>query len=114
MNSLTEREVAIFITARRFSTGERAAYLDGACGDDPALRRRLDELLDVDEAAGEFLERPADEKFSVTAMPDPPGRSPVSAPEKAGDRIGLYTLLQQIGEGGCGVVYMAKQEVPIR
>jgi WD40 repeat protein/serine/threonine protein kinase len=114
MNELTEREVAIFIAARRLSASERAAYLDEACAGDFALHRRLDELLGVDEAAGEFLERPADGKLRVTAMPDSPDRPPVPAPEKPGDRIGSYKLLQQIGEGGCGVVYMAEQEAPIR
>ena len=114
MNNLTEREVAIFIAARRLSMGERAAYLDGVCVGDAALRRRLDELLGVDETEGEFLERPAQSKLNIAIMPGLTTGATISVPEKPGDRIGPYKLLQQIGEGGCGVVYRAEQQAPIR
>jgi len=43
-----------------------------------------------------------------------PCGSPAPPPKRLGDRIGHYKLLQQIGEGGCGVVYMAEQEEPVR
>jgi serine/threonine protein kinase len=114
MNDPPEHEVAIFNAARRLAGGERAAYLDQACAGDAVLRRRLDELLRVNEAEGDFLERPAQGDSGVPAMPA--GTIPPSLPlsEKPGDRIGPYKLLQQIGEGGCGVVYMAEQEAPIR
>ena len=114
MNELPEREVAIFNAARRLAGGERAAYLDEACAGNAALRRRLDELLRVDEGAGDFLEKPALAEPNALAMPG--GIVPPAIPlsEKPGDRIGPYKLLQQIGEGGCGVVYMAEQETPIR
>ena len=45
---------------------------------------------------------------------DPTGRTGTPLTEKPGDKIGRYKLLQQIGEGGCGVVYMAEQEEPVR
>src|SRR4030095_7420633 len=113
MNSPPNREVALFSAALEVPAGQRAAYLDEACADDPALRQRLEELLQVHEDAITFLENP------------PPGaqESPTDAKvtaatlrlsEKAGDGIGRYKLLQQIGEGGCGVVYMAEQEEPVR
>src|SRR5438105_14557356 len=53
---------------------------------------------------------------ALVTDPDPQGSLVVSAPvtEKPGDRIGRYKLLRQIGEGGCGVVYMAEQEEPVR
>jgi serine/threonine protein kinase/tetratricopeptide (TPR) repeat protein len=114
MSELTEREVAIFNTARRLAGSERAACLDEACAGDAALRQRLDELLRVDEPAGDFLEKPAYGDSSAAARPGGTFRLPVSLSEKPGDRIGPYKLLQQIGEGGCGVVYMAEQEAPIR
>jgi serine/threonine protein kinase len=114
MSELTEREVAIFNAARRLSGAERAACLDEACGGDGALRQRLDELLGVDEPAGEFLEKPAYGDASASARSGGTLRLSIPLSEKPGDRIGPYKLLEQIGEGGCGVVYMAEQEVPIR
>ena len=114
MNELTEREVAIFNAARQLAGHERAAYLDEVCASDAALHRRLDNLLRVDEAAGDFLENPAHADLGVPAGPAGTIQLCVSMSEKPGDRIGPYKLLQQIGEGGCGVVYMADQEEPIR
>jgi len=90
------------------NAAERAAYLAQACGNDAQLRQRVEALLRAHEKAGGFLEEPA------AALP---GKTIVlSTPltEKPGDHIGPYKLLQQIGEGGCGVVYMAEQEQPIR
>src|ERR1017187_10290738 len=114
MNDLPEQEVAIFNAARRLAAQERAGYLDQACAGDAALRRRLDELLRVDVGAGDFLEKPALADPNALAMSG--GIIPLAMPlsEKPGDRIGPYKLLQQIGEGGCGMVYMAEQETPIR
>ena len=94
--------------AVRNSPAERAAYLDGACRGDEGLRAEVEKLLLAHDQAGAFLEDPV----------APPQHSTIvlSAPltEKPGDKIGRYKLLQQIGEGGCGVVYMAEQEQPIR
>src|SRR4029077_9034524 len=64
-------------------------------------------LLQAHEQAGDFLGRPAADRPGRAAQAFPAG-------EKPGDRIGHYKLLQQIGEGGCGVVYMAEQEEPVR
>jgi eukaryotic-like serine/threonine-protein kinase len=106
----SEREIEVFNTALEVPAAQRAAYLDQACAGDAALRRGVEELLQAGEQAGEFLET------SAAAPPGPGGTvrpAPVSA-EKPGDRIGRYKLLQQIGEGGCGVVYVAEQEEPVR
>ena len=83
----------------------RAAYVEGACRDDEPLRQRVMQLLasNVDDS---FLRGPAAQLLPKTVL------LPVT--EKAGDRIGRYKLLQQIGEGGCGVVYVAEQEEPVR
>jgi WD40 repeat protein len=80
--------------------GPRAAFLNQACGEDADLRRRLEALLAADQAAGPTPPRPA--------PPDPrPG-------EGVGSVIGRYKLLEQIGLGGCGLVYMAEQLEPVR
>src|SRR6266851_5379216 len=110
------REVAVFSAARRLPAAERAAYLDEVCAGDAILRQRLEELLQADEQALGFLQNPApDAQPRVDASASPRTLEiSASAGEKPGDRIGRYKLLQQIGEGGCGVVYMAEQEAPVR
>src|SRR4029077_7066435 len=74
---------------------------------DVEFRRRVEALLQAYEESGDFLGKPA-------AQRPPKAVKLVPAGEKPGGRIGHYKLLQQIGEGGCGVVYMAEQEAPIR
>jgi serine/threonine protein kinase/WD40 repeat protein len=111
-----ERELAVFSAARRLPAGERGAYLDQTCSADPALRRRVEELLRAGADAEGFLNDPA----PGALRPEGPVATSslivnTAAPgEKAGDRIGRYKLLQLIGEGGCGLVYMAEQEEPVR
>src|SRR6266496_2810482 len=114
-------ERQLFFRALEKPAGEaRAAFLDGVCGDDPDLRRRLEALLQQFETLGTFLEEPAvsapDSLHRLSAGGDSPTETvpAETLTEKAGDRIDRYKLLQQIGEGGCGVVYMAEQEEPVR
>ena len=107
MNDPPNQDVAVFAEALQLSVGERSAYLERACGADAELRRRVERLLKAHDHAGDFLEHPTPEAVAE-ASPK------ASVGEKPGDRIGRYKLLQQIGEGGCGVVYMAEQEEPIR
>jgi serine/threonine protein kinase len=96
-----QREVAIFDAALQLPADQREAYLHRTCGDDLELLQRVRSLLDVNEAQTDFLTSDA------TAVVSP------ALSEKPGDRIGPYKLLQVIGEGGCGVVYMAEQDKPI-
>src|SRR5205809_442675 len=117
MNLPPNREVALFSAALDLPAGHRATYLDGACADDPALRLRIDALLRIHDEAIPFLENKPpvpDESPIKQAVSGGTVRLSVTPSEKAGDRIGRYKLLQQIGEGGCGVVYMAEQKEPIR
>src|SRR5204863_5301926 len=59
MSEPGERELAVFSAARQLPAGERAAYLNEACGHDAALRERIEELLRASEEAGAFLHEPA-------------------------------------------------------
>jgi tRNA A-37 threonylcarbamoyl transferase component Bud32 len=106
----SEREIEVFNAALELPVAKRAAFLDQACGSDAALRQRVGELLEAGDEAGAFLGSP------TANPPGPHGTVRLEAvpTQKAGDRIGRYKLLQQIGEGGCGVVYMAEQEEPVR
>ena len=110
MTNPLDRELAVFSAARQLPARERVVLLDHACAGDPALRQRVEELLQASDAAGDFLTRPA------VVPPESGGTVPLVAlpEEKPGDQIGHYKLLQPIGEGGCGVVYMAEQAAPVR
>jgi serine/threonine protein kinase len=114
MSSLPEREVSVFNAARQLPATERAAYLDVECGEDAPLRQRIEELLRTGVDLGDFLEQPAHAELGGDVVAGGIIPQFVAPVEKTGDRIGPYKLLQQIGEGGCGVVYMAEQEAPIR
>jgi serine/threonine protein kinase len=119
MSSQHEKEEAIFIEVLQAAAEERDSCLAAACGRDAALRQRVEGLLKAFEKAGTFLENPAAgvtlpvEKEPVK-NPRPTIQIKLPATEKLGDHISRYKLLQQIGEGGCGVVYMAEQEEPVR
>ncbi|HXJ56018.1 MAG TPA: protein kinase [Verrucomicrobiae bacterium] len=107
MNGAPDTDIAVFTEALRLPPEERDRYLDKACKADVEFRRRVEALLQAYEQAGDFLGRPAAERPPKVAQV-------LAATEKPGDRIGHYKLLEQIGEGGCGVVYMAEQEEPVR
>jgi len=84
------------------------AYLDGACGNDAPLRSRVAQLLKAHQDLGSFH----DAGGAVAGTIDMPADQPISA--APGTQIGPYKLLQQIGEGGMGTVYMAEQAAPVR
>jgi WD40 repeat protein/serine/threonine protein kinase len=107
------REEQIFNEAAELcDPAARAVYLDLACREDAALRARLEKMLVAD--GDNFFANPLAQPLLVNSPNDISGA--ISAPEAAqlGERIDRYKLLQKIGEGGCGVVYMAEQEMPVR
>ena len=112
--------MVLFNAALELPDAERAAYLEKACAGDARLLHRLLALLGAHTSAGDFLGEPA--LARTTGMAPGPFRNYLQSAseqmpgpaEKTGDQIGCYKLLEPIGEGGCGVVYLAEQEKPVR
>src|SRR5437016_13671509 len=99
-------EESIFAQALEIgSAAERATFLDRACGENQALRAEVEALLRAHERSGDVLDLP--EMPAVTVDQAPLCEGP-------GTVIGSYKLLEQIGEGGFGVVFLTEQTQPVR
>ncbi len=85
---------------------ERAAFIAEACGDDDSMREEIEQLLRLD------IQRDSLFDFEVANLASTSDAFPLL--EKPGDEIGPFKLLQKVGEGGMGVVYMAEQKAPVR
>src|SRR5262245_20806628 len=99
------QEQSIFIEAMEKDMAERSAFLEQACAGDPDMRQRIEKLLELHELPGGLLEAP---QALRSATEDD------AAGDRIGTMIGPYKLVQQIGAGGMGTVYMAQQIDPVR
>src|SRR5688572_1298348 len=103
-NNAKQSEESLFEAALKLNAEERTAFLDRACQGNPVLRQRLDLLLEGHFRGAGFLTRKLD-------LPQVPGEDGDPSMPEVIDR---YKLLEKIGEGGCGVVYVAEQTEPVR
>ncbi len=110
---MTDRSILLAALAEA-DAAKRAAYLDKACGADAALRRRVEELLGGHESTADSVAPPDNSCGAAPGGPttDQPPLRPLA--ERLGSWIGPYKLLQEIGEGGMGAVFMAEQDKPVR
>lgn len=113
MSGASDRELEIFEAALKQAEEKREAFLGQACAGDAGLRARVAGLLAALSGAGEagFLDHPTG---GVTSGGPLPHESSVSPEEQPGAVIDRYTLVQHLGEGGFGTVYLAEQHEPIR
>jgi len=104
-----QNEGAVLETAAKLTGRERAVFLDGACIGNPALLERIQTLI---------AEREQSESLQATRIesnrPTPELTFVEAQDEAVGQTLGRYKLLERVGEGGCGVVYVAEQTEPVR
>jgi len=109
MASTEDREQILFALALEKPAEKRGVFLDVVCADDPALRQRLEVMLAKLESNDSLMATEAEAPRAGAA-----GNRSMIPQEMVGQILGRYKLLEKIGEGGCGVVYVAEQTEPVR
>jgi serine/threonine protein kinase/tetratricopeptide (TPR) repeat protein len=106
MSTLSDRAKELFLDALELGPADRGAFLDRACGGDAALRAEVEDLLAHHARAGTFL--------ASAGVDTPTIPSTHTAAGGPGTAVGPYHLVEQVGEGGMGVVFVAEQSEPVR
>jgi len=109
MQPEAQREAGLLQAATQLRGTARASFLQAACQGEPALRQRLETVLAARERPGPSPGAETEAARSTLKLEPPVGQD-----DAVGQVIGRYRVLQRIGEGGCGVVYVAEQTEPVR
>jgi serine/threonine protein kinase/tetratricopeptide (TPR) repeat protein len=109
-----QRVQSVFLTLAAVPPADRAAALDLACGGDAELRLRVEALLKAHDAPDSLLDEPAVDPAAMQEPTDDERRGASPPAEAVGTLIGPYKLLQTLGEGGMGTVWVAEQQQPVK
>ena len=119
MDEITQLAEETFCAALPMAPEERWAYLDQACADNSALRAKVERMLSKHSKADTFFQK-SQPGIDVVQLAEELGSETLSAAlansddDEVGKQIGPYKLVERLGEGGCGAVYLAEQEKPVR
>lgn len=114
MSNKPSGDKEIFLAVLDLPQSERQQYLESACGGDDALRLRVEALLKAAEETDKLLDQERIQVEMSAGNESVSSTEPLAQTERIGSQIGPYKLLQQIGEGGMGSVFMAEQTQPVQ